>query len=288
MPPSTYVPPAVLDLRKVRRDDVLARVERSLAVRLDAASEVRKRRSVGFRTDRGTWVRVEARPTEKIDGQGWNGTECAAAVSGVSKPAWYQAVSWADSDAGLMWRADEMELVAAAAIKRQGVLTEAPDLSEKWWATFGDSLDALAASATTRVATLHTEPVTQQRVTATVEKVFPGRVDTSVTEWAAAHGDLTWSNLTSPECFLLDWEDWGMAPRGLDSADIWASSLAVSTLADRVRRERAGDLDSRSGRLAMLFFCCDLTAAGPPVGYTDPLYEPALRAAETLVGELEG
>lgn len=225
---------------------------------------------------------------EKVDGQGWNGAECAAGISGVSKPAWYQAVSWADGEAGLMWRADEMELVTAAAIKPQGVLTEQPDLSEEWWVTFGGSLDALAASTTTRVATLHTAPVTQARVTAIVERLFPGRVDTSVTEWAPAHGDLTWSNLTAPDCVLLDWEDWGMAPRGLDAADVWASSLAVPALADQVRRERPGDLDGRSGRLAMLFFCCDLAAAGPPVGYTDPLYEPALREAEALVGELGG
>ena len=49
------------DLRIERGNDVLERVERSLRVRLDRNSVVRKRRSVGARTHRDTWVRIEWR-----------------------------------------------------------------------------------------------------------------------------------------------------------------------------------------------------------------------------------
>lgn len=82
------------------------------------------------------------------------------------------------------------------------------------------SLGALAAHSTIRVATPHTVPVCQQRVTATIERVFASRVETTVTEWAVAHADLAWANVTAPECWLLDWEDWGMAPRGWDTATL--------------------------------------------------------------------
>lgn len=66
------------DLRVEPVDDVLDRVERSLQMRLDRDAMVRKRRSVGARTNRNTWVRIERRRLDKIDGQGWNGSECAA------------------------------------------------------------------------------------------------------------------------------------------------------------------------------------------------------------------
>jgi hypothetical protein len=76
-----------LDLRVERVDDVLERVEKSLHVRLDRNSVVRKRRSIGARTHRGTWVRIERRSLARVGSQGWDGIECAEALRGVSKPA---------------------------------------------------------------------------------------------------------------------------------------------------------------------------------------------------------
>ena len=83
---SVLIPSGVFDPRQRDVEPVLVRVERALGTRLDRDAAVRKRRSVGARTDRGTWVRIEARRPEKIGGQGWNGTECAAALAGVSRP----------------------------------------------------------------------------------------------------------------------------------------------------------------------------------------------------------
>jgi hypothetical protein len=48
-----------VDLRKTPCDDVLGRVQHALDTYFDRTTEVRKRRSLGFRTDRGTWVRIE-------------------------------------------------------------------------------------------------------------------------------------------------------------------------------------------------------------------------------------
>ncbi|MGH3806195.1 MAG: hypothetical protein ACRDRU_06090, partial [Pseudonocardiaceae bacterium] len=71
----------MVDFRTQSWKDVADRVERCLGVRLDRESAVVKRRSVGSRTDRDTWVRIEARPCSKLTGQ------------------------------GVVWRADETELV---------------------------------------------------------------------------------------------------------------------------------------------------------------------------------
>ncbi len=274
----------MVDLRTQSCDDVIAQVERCLSVRLDREAAVVKRRSIGARTDRCTWVRIEARPLSTLAGQG-GGVECAACLpTAVAKPQWYRGLSWQAREQGLLWRADETELVTASPIKPGGVLCADPGLTEAWWATMRRSLGALAAHSTIRVATPHTVPICQQRVTATIEKVFASCVETMVTEWAVAHADLAWANVTAPECWLLDWEDWGMAPRGWDAATLWGNSLAVPALAARVQREYRADLGSRSGLLSQLFFCAEIIAAGDR--YAGPLAEPARREATRLISLL--
>ncbi|MDT3395631.1 hypothetical protein RKE29_03025 [Streptomyces sp. B1866] len=257
-------------------DGALNRVERSLGVRLDRGTAVRKRRSVGARTDRGTWVRVERRALERIDGQGWNGIECAAALRGIAMPKWFAGTAWRDPDDAAMWRADETELISAAPMKP----ADRTALSDAWWATLNASLDALAAQKTTRVATPDTVTVTQASVDEVIRRAFPdATVDTSLNDWTAAHADLSWANLTTPACYLLDWEDWGMAPRGLDSAKLWASSLDVPEVAERVRHERRNDLGSQTGKLMSLFCCSKLV---PYVDEGAPVRKEALRLLDEL------
>jgi hypothetical protein len=263
---------------------VIDRVERRLGVRLDRDAAVVKRRSVGGRTDRDTWVRIEARPFSTVTGQG-SGVEGAACLPRtIAKPEWYQGLSWQVAVQCLLWRADETELVTASTIKPGGVLITDPGLADAWWATLGRSLDALATQSVTRIATPQTVPISQERVTATIERVFPGCVETTVTEWAVAHADLAWSNLTAPECWLLDWEDWGLAPRGWDAATLWGNSLAVPVLAERVQREYQADLGSRAGLVSQLFFCAEIIAAGDD--YAGPLAEPTRREAARLINSL--
>jgi hypothetical protein len=78
------------DLRKQPVEDVLSHVENSLHLHLDPQTLVRKRRSLGARTNRGTWVRIEARPLAKIAAQGQvgDGIEAAARLYGIAKPTW--------------------------------------------------------------------------------------------------------------------------------------------------------------------------------------------------------
>lgn len=264
------------DLRKQSPDGVLARVQQALSTRFEPTTEVRKRRSVGFRTDRDTWVRIEVRDLARIEG--WNGVECAAVLRGVAKPAWYQGVSWIEAEQGIAWRADETEFVSDRPIKPRGILTSDPQLPEPWWVTLNSSLATLAAHTTNRVA------VPQSRITQTIDRVFPDQVDSTVDEWAVAHADLAWANLTAPKCVFLDWEDWGTAPRGYDAACLWRESLAVPVLADRVHRERQAELDSRSGRIAQLYACAVII--GAPAGYAGPHLEPAQKAASELLNDL--
>ncbi|MET8590386.1 hypothetical protein [Streptomyces sp. NPDC005078] len=272
-----------VDLRKEPIEVVLNRVEQSLGVRLDQGSMVRKRRSLGARTDRDTWVRIERRGFARVGVQGGDGTASAEALRGIAKTAWLAGVAWRDEMEPVMWRADETELLPGAPVG-SAVVTEDPRLPEEWWAALNASLDALAAQHTNRIATPDTETLTQELVTETVHSVFPG-VDTAVVEWRPAHADFNWANMTAPVFCVFDWEDWGMAPCGLDAATLWGASLAVPALADRVRSERRDDLESRDGKLMTLFVAAKIL--GPYADPDDPRLGAARETAERVVKELQ-
>ncbi|MFF3504931.1 hypothetical protein [Streptomyces sp. NPDC003247] len=277
-------PGRAVDLRSHPVDEILDHVEQSLHVRFAPDTVVRKRRSVGARTDRDTWVRVERRSLDKISDQGWNGTECAARLEHVARPAWRGCVVWRDSGDDAMWRADETELLPADPVGT-AVLSEDPKLTDAWWQALNASLDALAVQRTMRLATPDTVAITQALVTETIRAAFPGDFDTTVEQWVPAHADLNWANMTAPTFCLFDWEDWGNAPRGLDSATLWGSSLAVPAPADRVRQERHRDFESRGGKLMTLFTCSKIL--GPGAHPEDPRLGPARRMGEQIVTKLQ-
>ncbi|MEU2855118.1 hypothetical protein AB0K71_31050 [Streptomyces syringium] len=282
---TAFLPAAAhVDLRRQPVEDVVERAERALHVRLDRQTLVRKHRSLGGRTDRGTWVRIERRGFERIGPQGWNGTEAAAVLQGVAMPEWYQGVAWREPGEPVMWRADELELIASPPLGKGALVLKDPGLPDAWWEALNDSLDALAGQQTPRIATPDTVTITQDLVTRTLGAVFPDVADTRIERWAPAHADLTWANVMGPELSIIDWEDWGMAPRGLDAATLWGNALAVPALADRVHQERRADLESRDGRLMSLFFLSKIV--GPHAHEGDPLLTPARKEGERLVAGL--
>jgi hypothetical protein len=264
-----------LDLRKVDIGDVLSRVEKSLELEMAPEGAIRKRRSIGFRSDRGTWVRVECRGLDRLDGQGW-GVEAAQILHRVPIPRWHSGVSWLDDDRKVMWRADETQLVAESPI---GKPVNAERLPAHWWDAFNAAMDELAKYETTRVATPDCTSISIERVEATIRKVFPECGGSVIDEWSTAHADLNWANLTGPTLWILDWEDWGRAPRGLDAANLWFSSLAVPEIAEKVYRGRRDDLESRTGRVMQLFKCAELLAWADE---SEPLYVPARQEADRL------
>ena len=273
-----------LDLRRDEhrqlRERVIREVQRALGTDLDTDALVIKRRSLGALTGRGTWVRTEARPVRKLYGQPPDGFEAAALIDGVNKPRWYRGLSWHDSELEVMWRADESDYVADRPIITGGVLSAQPDISEAWWRDLGTSLDALAAATTTRVATVDTVPITQQRITASIQAAFGPRADTTVTAWGGIHGDLGWANLTGPRLAILDWEDFGRGPVGMDQARLWAASLVVPELRSRIESEFEPVFTGRTGRLSQLFVLAELLNA--PLGHSGALREHAEAAAAAL------
>ncbi|KAA2247303.1 hypothetical protein F0L68_40195 [Solihabitans fulvus] len=277
----TAEPPAPVDLRSHHHADVLDRAERALGVGLVRSGAVYgvDGLTVGMPTAAATWTRMQWRRPGRLNETAWTGAEAASMVTGVAKPAWLQSHMWVDPGRQLVWRVDELALVTAPVIGTTGGLTVDPDLPNSWWRSLADSLDALAAHTTTRVS------MSQEHLTRRVGQVFQG-VDTTIDEWTVAHGDLHWHNLTAPECVLLDWEDWGLGPRGLDAAFLWGASLRVPQLAQRVEREFAEDMASRSGRLARLLFCANVIRLSSRRPGPNALLAPARATAEALLRDL--
>ncbi|PPK63488.1 phosphotransferase family enzyme [Actinokineospora auranticolor] len=205
----------------------------------------------------------------------WVGLEAAATICGVKKPEWFQGATWVDQGRDVVWRADEVELVTAPVV---GAIEEARALPDSWWEELRASLTALGKHATERVG------MSQKHLTRRITEVF-GDVDTHVDEWATSHTDVHWGNLTT-DGHLLDWEDWGAGPRGLDAACLWQASLTDKDLAERVRREFAGDMNTRSGKLAQLLQCANAVRVAAKRGESTPFSEAAQAAADDLLVEL--
>lgn len=269
-----------VDVRGQDQERLLARAEQALDVALRGDQAVSKRRSLGAPSERGTWVRLSVCAASSAACRG--GLEDTAGLPDeVACPQWLRSQSWRDEE--LVWRVDETEQVTEPVIQAGGILTEHPDLTEQWWQRLHTSLQALAIVDTARLATPHTRPITQRRVSDLIAMVAP-EVETTIDEWSVAHADLSWVNLTAPQCWLLDWEDFGAAPRGWDAATLWAASLAVPALAERVQQTFAAELCSRTGLVCQLYQVAELVRAGQD--YAGPLHAPARHARERLISEL--
>lgn len=270
----------VPDLRRQEQEQLCAAAGRALDVALRADQAVCKRRSVGAPTEKGTWVRLSVCAAASAAER--PGLEATAGLPGeVACPRWLRSRSWHEGD--LLWRAEETEQVTEPVIQTGGILTTDPELSAQWWQRLHTSLQSLAVMPTARVATPHTRPISQPRISDLIADVAPA-VETTVTEWSVAHADVSWVNLTGPHCWILDWEDFGAAPRGWDAATLWAASLAVPTLAKQVQQVFATDLNTRTGLVCQLYQVAELIRAG--ADYAGSLFAPAQAAQERLVSAL--
>ncbi|TDQ52220.1 aminoglycoside phosphotransferase [Actinorugispora endophytica] len=280
--PQAHSVKPIQDFHQQDHEDVLLLVENWLDVELDRSSAAygNTGTTVGFRSNTGMWVRIQWRRADRMNGQSWTGAECASVLTGVSKPQLRRSVRWQDEARGAVWRADEMTMVEAPVIAENGSITANPELGDAWWSELKASLTALASHRTNRVG------MGQTHLTRRLTEVFGDAVDTDVDEWSTAHADLHWGNLTAPDCHLLDWEDWGAAPRGYDAATLWGFSLGVPSVADRVQHEFRQDLCTRAGRLSQLLFCANVLRAHSRSGKTMPFTEPARRAADSLIARL--
>ncbi|WP_306369646.1 phosphotransferase [Nocardiopsis sp. CC223A] len=236
------------------------------------------RLSVGAPTTRGTWARISWHTPSRVFSREFSGLETSMAVLGVPKPSFIQAVHWMND--GLVCRAEEMTLVHEPTVSDGYTLDKAPKLTEQWWEDLSAALERLARTNTDRVS------LVQEDIDRSIHEAFGTSVDTTVSRWVIGHGDLHWANLTAPRLFLLDWDSWGLMPRGLDAAKLWESAFRVPDFAEEITERLAPDLTCRDGKLSRLWVCANRILGARRRGRATDQTEHARRAGRSLLAEL--
>lgn len=178
-------------------------------------------------------------------GSWWTGTADAETISGVHKPSLVAVEEW--QAGGWAFRAELMTMLDGTECSRSPELREDPGLSAEWWNDLSAGLRSIESAETPRSVT--TANAVEHRI-----RLFAGdRLDTHVTRWSTAHGDLQWSNVLGPRFAVVDWEAWGRAPAHLDLATLYVHALLVPAVTTEMDARFGAELRSGDGRLALAF-----------------------------------
>lgn len=188
------------------------------------------------------WMQLISAPTAKAHGKLWDGTRhAAAAFPNVHRPALHGIYDLTREDTA--YRAELSELITSPICSPDPVLRTELNLSSL-------RHGGRAATPTDRIAVRQ----------AWIDRAVPqhtGLPAPVITDWATAHGDLHFANVTADGPVLLDWEGFGLAPLGYDPALLYAYSLLAPRTAAQIR-SRFPILNSAPGRTALLVVTTDL------------------------------
>ncbi|MEU9042375.1 MULTISPECIES: hypothetical protein [unclassified Kitasatospora] len=199
------------------------------------------------------WLRLVSAPADKAGGKLWEGPQEAEQLMppAVPRPRLRGRRTWTVEEHGYL--AELYDKITDPTITvHEPILREAPDLDDAWWDGLSTALDAIATVPSNRVA------VRQEYLDRAMPQYLGIPIDTKVPAWTTAHGDLHWANLTSPTLTVLDWEGWGVAPAGYDTALLHAYSLLLPDTAAELRRRLGHILDTPTGRFAELVVITEL------------------------------
>lgn len=224
------------------------------------------------------WLQVHSEPFASAGGETWTGNIDAEQITDVSKPHVLAFDDWDDERWGRSQRAELTTFIRESPISDDEFAPELLDVASGWWVDLRRNLRNLARVETER------QRITQAEITRRVRVFWGDAVDPTVQRWACAHGDLHWSNLAGPNLVLLDWEHWGMAPRGYDAATLLCFSLINPSAANQVHAEFAKQLDSRDGRISQLTVIARLLLRAEAGEFPELVLPLHQRAQEVIQG----
>ncbi|WP_433699112.1 phosphotransferase [Nocardiopsis sp. CA-288880] len=203
---------------------------------------------VGTVADSVVWMRPDA-------------IEEAAAQLGhrVPMPRLLDSATWdvwdVEEDQARQARAHVFERVAGSPPSADPALTCAPDVDDTWWKDLRAAHDEIASAGWAGPGR------TARRVRRWVAAMAGDRYADVPITWVPSHCDFHWSNLLSPRLTVLDWEGFSLAPAGTDAATLLTYSLAVPSVAARVRDLFSDVLSGDTGQLALLFAAAEVWTA---------------------------
>ncbi|MFD7399355.1 phosphotransferase [Streptomyces virginiae] len=140
-------------------------------------------------------------------------------------------------------------------------------MPETWWKEMTAALDALADVP----PPADREAVREEYLRRVIPEFTGHQVD-DVT-WTTAHGDLHYGNVTRGP-HILDWEGWGRAPYGYDSATLYVYALLTPETAAHIRTQLAPVLDRPEARTGLLTVCAQVLQAQDRVDFYAELADP--------------
>lgn len=218
------------------------------------------------------WLRLACAPTGQANATFWNGSiEAEKAIPrSLPRPRLRDIHDWNDTQ--WQYRAELYDRVAAQPVAAFPTLTAAPVLPAAWWTALRTALDTITEIPTGRYT------IRQTYLDHSMPRFLGTPIDTTAKSWSTAHGDFHFANICAPTLHILDWEGWGLAPAGYDTAMIHSYSLLVPHIATRIRDEFADLLDTPSGRFAELAVITELLHAntrGDHLALAGPLRQRA-------------
>jgi hypothetical protein len=169
----------------------------------------------------------------------------ARKLVGVCRPDIIRISDW--KTGRVKWRALLMTLAPSLAVEPSSWRSaNSCALPRVWFEQLRSSLYAVRRSDRSQL--VHTPEVLRNFIV----KYFGERAPTHAEDWRVCHCDLTWRNVTGPNLMLLDWEHWGLAPRGFDVARLLSRCGDDPATAKTLELVFAKDLNTPSGRVALL------------------------------------
>lgn len=201
--------------------------------------------AVADRSRSRRWLRVTGLVGAKINAR--RRAEIGAeSLRNLPKPDVHRAIEW-ERD-GVHWRAVLSALAPSPTLSEHPWLTaDAAMPPESWFHDLRAGLLRLQSAPTVD------DVVTDEQISIGIQGHFGPDAPRVANEWCACHGDLHWNNLTAPRLALLDWENWGRAPRGYDVARLIVYAALVPQMQRKLYAAFADQLDSPTGCVVLLY-----------------------------------
>lgn len=188
------------------------------------------------------------------------------------KPKIVAVTEWDEGD--VFWRAVLMTLAPSpAASPLPWCGAGRVHVSDAWLVELRSALTTLR-QARTRRSSFSVDQI-KQMIVVHIGPDAPVESD----EWHVGHGDLHWANLTAPQCMLLDWEHWGLLPRGFDIGRLIGCSAFAPVVMARLAAAFADEFASPVGRVGLLAGIASVKshiAAGELDPAAGPLLQPVI------------
>lgn len=194
------------------------------------------------------WLKITGIPVNAVN-RARAQEQASSDITGVPKPAILEIFDWRVG--AVCWRALQTEhSISPVAGPHFGL--ELPPISDEWIENLRWATNCIAGIDATHYCK------TPDAIAVEIRHHFGRDAPLWASEWRVAHGDLNWTNLTAPTLQVLDWETWGLAPRGYDLAYLIVNTGYNLDLMKRLEAAFADELRTPSGRVAQLAACAQM------------------------------